>query len=91
MKKPKMGETLFLVYYPTTQSDTEYHEAEVIKIGRKYFTVEFGYRTAQFNISNWNEKSIYDNRDSRYALFESKQHYLKENKNPNHHMQWTWR
>lgn len=82
MRKPKLGENLFLVYYPTIGVNDEYYKPEVIVVGRKYFTVEFANRTIQFNISNWQESSVSDIRDSRYALYESKQQYLETNRKP---------
>ena len=74
MRKPISGEKLFLVRHKRW-SDTEYYNPEVIKVGRKYFTVEFAWRKMQFYIDTWRENTEYG---SNYMIYESKQHYLDE-------------
>lgn len=72
MRKPKVGDKLFLI-----EGKYEY-SCEVVKVGRKYFTIKYGSNSnleVQFNIETWREKTEYT---SDYLLYESRQHRLDE-------------
>ena len=75
MRKPVVGETLFLV-----DPGPDVHggvPCTVYKVGRKYFHVkEDGWRDLRFYIDSWREDVNYG--VAKNLLFESEQAYLNE-------------
>jgi hypothetical protein len=78
LRKPKIGEKLFLVhirYYTKNKSKKEI--CIVKRVGKKYFYVSSKDRNyeIQFYIEDWREKTNYC---SNYLLYESEEEYNKE-------------
>ena len=78
MRKPKVGETLYMLNI----NNAAHHKAQVLvpvqvsRVGNKYFSVGDGiYRVKEFTISNWREKT---NGSADYRLFEKDQEWFDE-------------
>lgn len=72
----KKGDKLFLIHYKHNKSS--YHECKVIKVGRKYITIEYGgnfKKNVQFYKDNLKEKSEYA---QQYFLYKSEEEYMKK-------------
>ena len=75
MRKPVVGETLFLVH--PKHGTCGGVPCTVYKVGRKYFYVkEDGWRDLKFYIDSWQEVVKYGGATN--SLFESEQEYLSE-------------
>jgi len=70
--KPSVGQKLFIIY--TQRREVKFiRNAEVVKVGRKYFKVMMPWnQEIEFNIDEWNEKTDYA---ATYYAFESEQEY----------------
>lgn len=78
MRKPVVGEKLFLVSIPHYASDkTITFDCTVIKVGRKYFDIQKeGWNWSQtFHIDTWIEKTDYS---PHFNLYENEQAWLNE-------------
>lgn len=71
MRKPIVGETLYLVWIGDRRYKQNNREVTVTKVGRKYFEVN-GER-CQFFIDTWAEKWEYGSED--WQVWESKEAY----------------
>lgn len=77
MRKPVVGEELYLVYSDRRRKGEGFN-GKVIKVGRKYFKVipvgypEDTHFNMSFEIENWKQKTNYS---SDYYLYESEQAY----------------
>lgn len=72
MRKPTVGEVLFIVIRSMWKDTSECYPATVTKVGKKYFRVAFASENAQFSVDTWNEKTRYS---SKLSLYESKEEY----------------
>jgi hypothetical protein len=80
MRKPVLGEKLFLVEHPHYASEeTGTYVFTVTKVGRKYFEIqrEGWSRSIKFRIEDWTEKTDYS---SHFSLYENEQAYLDDKK-----------
>ena len=78
--KPCIGETLFCIECGNAvrYRDARSWDAEVVKVGRKYFTIQIqGTTLIEFNIENWHHKSQYS---AGYCLYRSEQEWKEEQK-----------
>ena len=76
MRKPIVGETLFLVDTGNRAKRGKQRECTVSKVGRKYFYIEMGkYWKIPFHIETWHEKCecIAD-----YCVYESREEWEAE-------------
>lgn len=71
MRKPIVGETLYLVWIGDRRYKQNNREVVVTKVGRKYFEVSGEH--CQFFIDDWTEKWQYGGAD--WKIWESKQSY----------------
>ena len=70
MRKPKVGDTLFVVTgQPYGRRKKETGLREVTKVGSKYFYLD----DVQFHIDTWSEKTEYS---SYYSVYGNEQEYL---------------
>ena len=75
MRKPNVGDILFIVSSTFSGKNPKTESVEVIKVGRKYFDVSYvgsSIFSWTFFIENWHEKTDYC---SRVSLYESEQEY----------------
>ena len=79
MRKPKVGETLFIVDVGNrARNGGKQRECTVTKVGRKYFYVEISnYWKVPFHIETWWEKTEYT---ADFAVYESKEEWEAEKK-----------
>jgi len=82
MRKPRVGEKLFVCYtnrYHNTNEEVQEWEAIVEKVGRKYFHVILPERSydnkISFHLDTWWEVTDYTR---CYRIYENKQAYLDE-------------
>lgn len=80
MKKYKVGDTVHVVEQGNLvrrNNAINHYDANVIKVGRKYFYLNVGYHYGDgvpFNIDDGSQKSNY----SSYRIVDSEQSYLEE-------------
>lgn len=74
-RKPKIGETLFLVDIGNLARDGRGRQRDctVSRVGRKYFYVEYDSGEIQFDLENWWE--VTGGYIADYALYESRQEW----------------
>lgn len=77
MRKPKVGETLYMLNI----NNAAHHKAQVlvpvkvVNVGRKYFGVTYGKCCDEFIIDNWHQNTRCS---PNYRLFEKEQEWLDE-------------
>lgn len=76
-EKPVVGQEIYVVDCGNrTRGGGDQRPGEIVKVGRKYFTVEYGdtfKSEVVFNLDNWRQKTEYC---QDYVLFENQQAYL---------------
>ena len=77
MRKPKVGETLYLLNVGNAArwNPQVLIPVVVTKVGRKYFVTGEGYQARQFHLSDWTENTQYS---ATARLYESEQDWADE-------------